>query len=45
MTKRMTGGRYIAEMFKAYDISHVFYVDAILRSTLVEMDELGSNMS
>ncbi len=37
----MTGGRYIAEMLKAHDVSHVFYVDAVLRSSLVEMDELG----
>lgn len=36
-----TGARYIAESFKALGISHVFFMDAILRPTLVEMEELG----
>lgn len=40
-TTRMTGARYIAEIIKKYGINHVFYVDAILRMTLVEMEELG----
>ena len=41
MTKRITGGRYLAEMLKIHDVSHVFYMDAVLRAALVEMDELG----
>jgi len=38
---RMTGARYIAETLEAYGVSHVFYVEAILRRTLVEMEKLG----
>ena len=41
MTKRMNGARYIAEMLAAYRVSHVFYVDAILRKTMVDLEELG----
>ena len=37
----MNGARYLAEMFKAYGVSHVFYVDAILRKAMVDFDELG----
>ncbi len=39
--RKMTGARYIAEMLQAYGVSHVFYMDAILRKTLVELDEIG----
>ena len=35
------GARYIAESFKALGVSHVFFMDAILRPTLVEMERLG----
>jgi acetolactate synthase-1/2/3 large subunit len=38
---KMTGARYIAETLKKYGITHVFYVDAILRMTLAELEELG----
>jgi acetolactate synthase I/II/III large subunit len=37
----MNGARYIAEMFKAYDVDHVFYIDAILRKAMVDFEELG----
>lgn len=37
----INGARYIAELLDSYDISHVFYIDAILRKTLVELDALG----
>jgi acetolactate synthase-1/2/3 large subunit len=37
------GARYIAESFKELGVSHVFFMDAILRPTLVEMEELGIN--
>ena len=37
----MNGARYLAEVFKAYGVSHVFYVDAILRKAMVDFDELG----
>lgn len=38
---KMTGGRFIAETFKGYGVTHVFFVEAILRLALVEMEELG----
>ncbi|HEX6004025.1 MAG TPA: thiamine pyrophosphate-binding protein, partial [Burkholderiales bacterium] len=41
MPRKMTGARLIAEMLKAYGVSHVFFMDAILRRALAEMDEVG----
>ena len=38
---RMTGGRFIAETFKGYGLTHVFFVEAILRQVLVAMEGLG----
>jgi acetolactate synthase-1/2/3 large subunit len=38
---RMSGARFIAETFKGYGVSHVFFVEAILRRGLVEMETLG----
>jgi len=38
---RRTGAVYIAEILKGYGVTHVFYVEAILRRTLVEMEKLG----
>ncbi|MCB2228230.1 MAG: thiamine pyrophosphate-binding protein [Desulfarculaceae bacterium] len=35
------GARIIAETIKGYGISHVFYVEAILRQTLIRLEELG----
>lgn len=40
---RMSGARFIAETFKGYGVSHVFFVEAILRRGLVEMEALGIN--
>src|SRR5690554_6027419 len=40
-TTKMTGGRFIAEAIKAQGISHVFFMDAILRRALTEMEEVG----
>jgi len=37
----ITGARFIAETLKGYGVTHVFYVDAILRQTMVELEELG----
>lgn len=37
----MNGARYIAESFDALGVTHVFFMDAILRPTLVEMESLG----
>jgi acetolactate synthase-1/2/3 large subunit len=38
---KMTGARFIAETLKGYGVTHVFYVDAILRKTMVDLEELG----
>lgn len=37
----MKGSRYIAETIKGYGTDHVFFVEAILRATLLEMHEVG----
>jgi acetolactate synthase-1/2/3 large subunit len=37
----MTGARFIAETFKGYGVTHVFFVEAILRRSLMEMENLG----
>jgi len=41
MPRKMTGARLFAETLKAYGVSHVFFMDAILRRALAEMDEIG----
>jgi len=41
MAQKMTGARYLAEMLKAYGVSHVFFMDAILRRALAEMEGVG----
>ena len=38
---KKSGARFIAETLKGYGVTHVFYVEAILRRTLVEMEALG----
>jgi acetolactate synthase-1/2/3 large subunit len=35
-----SGAEFIAKAFKGYGITHVFYMEAILRRTLVEMEKL-----
>jgi acetolactate synthase-1/2/3 large subunit len=37
----MSGAKFIAETFKGYGVTHVFFVEAILRRGLVEMETLG----
>ena len=37
----MTGGRFLAETLKGYGVTHTFFVPAIVRKALVEMDNLG----
>ncbi|MFC2021224.1 thiamine pyrophosphate-binding protein [Chloroflexota bacterium] len=37
----MTGARYIAETFRGYGVTHVFYVPSILKSALAEMGKLN----
>ena len=41
MSQKKTGARFLAETFKGYGVTHVFFVEAILRKTLVEMEDLG----
>ena len=41
MAPRMTGARFIAESIKGYGVTHVFFVEAILRRSLMEMESLG----
>ncbi|MFH1124517.1 MAG: thiamine pyrophosphate-binding protein [Pseudomonadota bacterium] len=38
---KISGARFMAETFKGYGLTHVFFVEAILRKTLVEMEALG----
>lgn len=38
---RMTGARFIAESLQGYGVTHVFFVEAILRRALLEMETLG----
>jgi len=38
---RMTGGRFIAETFQAYGITHVFFMPVIIQQALFEMEQLG----
>ena len=40
-TNMLSGARFIAETFKGYGVTHVFFVEAILRGALVEMERLG----
>ena len=37
----MSGGRFIAETLKGYGVTHIFFIEAILRRTLVEAEALG----
>ena len=39
--KNISGARFIAETLKGYGVTHIFYVDAILRKTMVDLEELG----
>jgi acetolactate synthase I/II/III large subunit len=41
MSHRMTGARFIAESLRGYGVTHVFFVEAILRRSLLEMESLG----
>lgn len=40
MTEKMTGARHLARALKAYDVDHVFFVPAVLLTTLAEMDDM-----
>jgi len=41
MALKISGAKFIAETFKGYGITHVFFVDGILRHALAEMEALG----
>ena len=41
MTNYQTGARLIARTLQAYGVSHVFFMDAILRRALAEMEDVG----
>jgi acetolactate synthase-1/2/3 large subunit len=41
LNPNITVARFIAETLKGYGVTHIFYVDAILRKTMVELEELG----
>ena len=37
----MTGGKFLAETFKGYGVSHVFFMPVIVQRALLEMETLG----
>ncbi len=41
MTESLNGARFIAETLKGYGLTHIFFVDAMLRKTMVDLEELG----
>ncbi|MBK6842747.1 MAG: thiamine pyrophosphate-binding protein [Gemmatimonadetes bacterium] len=38
---QVTGARFVAECLARYGVTHLFYVDAILRRAMVDMEALG----
>ena len=41
MAQKMNGAKLFAQMLKAYGVTHVFFMDAILRRVLAEMEDVG----
>ena len=41
MAQKMTGARLFARTLQAYGVSHVFFMDAVLRRALAEMEDCG----
>ena len=41
MAQKMTGARFFAQMLQAYGVTHVFFMDAILRRMLAELETTG----
>lgn len=39
MSEKMTGARYFAQLLEAYGVTHVFFMDAVLRRALAEMED------
>jgi acetolactate synthase I/II/III large subunit len=40
-SSRMTGAQFIAGTLRGYGLTHVFFVESILRQTLIELEQLG----
>jgi len=41
MAQKMKGSRLIAHLLKAHGVTHVFFMDAVLRRALAEMEDFG----
>jgi len=41
MTESRSGAQYLAEALVGYGVSHVFFIEAVARNTLVELEALG----
>jgi acetolactate synthase-1/2/3 large subunit len=41
MAEKMTGARLFARMLQAYGVTHVFFMDAVLRRALAEMEDFA----
>ncbi len=41
MTEKMKGSRLVAHLLKAHGVTHVFFMDAVLRRALAEMEDFG----
>ena len=39
--EKMTGGRFIAETLKGYGVTHIFYMEAVLRELNIQAERLG----
>jgi acetolactate synthase-1/2/3 large subunit len=39
MSKKMTGSKYFAKLLEAYGVTHIFFMDAILRRALAEIED------
>ncbi len=39
MSNKMTGARYFAKLLEAYGVTHIFFMDAILRRALAEVED------
>ena len=41
MVQKMKGSRLVAHLLKAHGVTHVFFMDAVLRRALAEMEDFG----
>ncbi len=41
MAKKMTGARLFGQILKSYGLTHLFFMDAVLRRALAEMEDTG----